>query len=142
MKELVVPVRSTSKPFEECVVLVLGSAENIMDDYGEPVVVGGGGGEEEQEDQEHGGVAGDSGTTTVTLDLSPQIGAYDGHRPRIHHQQRKPSQVVKLNWEKALRRHCRGMNMPITWIGKRFTWKCYVLSITRLLEPGLSMWIP
>ena len=81
-KELVVPVRSTSKPFEECVVLVLGSAENIMDDYGEPVVVGGGGGEEEQEDQEHGGVAGDSGTTTVTLDLSPQIGAYDGHRPR------------------------------------------------------------
>jgi len=40
-KELVVPVRSTSKPFEECVVLVLGSAENIMDDYGEPVVVGG-----------------------------------------------------------------------------------------------------
>jgi len=79
-KELVVPVRSTSKPFEECVVLALGSAENIMDDYGE-TVVGVGEKEEEQEDEEHGVVAGDSGTTTVTLDLSPQIGAYDGSRP-------------------------------------------------------------
>jgi len=79
-KELVVPVRSTSKPFEECVVLVLGAEENIMDDYyGETVT---GGEEEEQEDEEHGGVAGDSGTTTVTLDLSPQISTYDGYRPR------------------------------------------------------------
>ena len=79
-KELVVPVRSTSKPFEECVVLVLGAEENIMDDYyGETVA---GGKEEEQEDEEHGGVAGDRGTTTVTLDLSPQISTYDGYRPR------------------------------------------------------------
>jgi len=80
-KELVVPVRSTSKPFEECVVLALDAEENIMDDYyGETVA--GGEEEEEQEDEEHGGVAGDRGTTTVTLDLSPQISTYDGYRPR------------------------------------------------------------
>jgi len=70
------------------VVLVLDAEENIMDDYyGETVT---GGEEEEQEDEEHGGVAGDRGTTTVTLDLSPQISTYDGYGHVICHQQRKP----------------------------------------------------
>jgi len=71
-KELIVPVSSTLTPFEENVVLVLDAAENVMDDYGEA---------NGEEDEEHGEVLGDSGTTTVTFDLSPQISTYDGYRP-------------------------------------------------------------